>query len=134
MPKFLKIAENIYNKVECKNGFSNNILEDLNNIMIELRKEIKESDIKLVVNYIDFNELFTNSIKYYKLKIDLSILPDFKNKQEFILWLAGFVERITIGGREKYPPLDHKLYIFDKDIPPKLDDTSEDIINYFKNN
>lgn len=132
MPKFLKIAENICKEIECKSGFSNNILEDLNNIMIELRKEIKGTDIKLIVNYIDFNEIFTNSVKCHKLKIDLSILPDYKNKQEFILWLAGFIEKITVGGREKYPPLDYSRYIFDKGVFPKVDDTSDDIINYFK--
>jgi hypothetical protein len=32
-------------------------------------------------------------------------MPKYKNKLEYIMWLASFIERITVGGRPKLPPL-----------------------------
>ncbi len=31
------------------------------------------------------------------VKIDLSLLPNFDNEHEFILWLAGFVKSISVS-------------------------------------
>ncbi len=36
-------------------------------------------------------------------------MPKFKNEDEFILWLAGFIERMTIGGKEKLPPISNYI-------------------------
>ncbi len=30
------------------------------------------------------------------LKFDSSLIPSYKNEEEFILWLADFIDRITI--------------------------------------
>ncbi len=32
-------------------------------------------------------------------------MPKYKNKGEYIMWLASFIERITTGGQPKLPPL-----------------------------
>ncbi|HFT8472309.1 TPA: hypothetical protein ACGSPB_003918, partial [Acinetobacter baumannii] len=32
-------------------------------------------------------------------------MPKYKNKGEYIMWLASFIERITVGGQPKLPPL-----------------------------
>ncbi len=32
-------------------------------------------------------------------------MPKYKNKGEYIMWLASFIEKITIGGQPKLPPL-----------------------------
>lgn len=35
----------------------------------------------------------------------MSLMPKYKNKGEYIMWLASFIERITTGGQPKLPPL-----------------------------
>lgn len=99
MPQYLKIAEKIYQNVKEKKGFADDPMEDLNNLMIELRHEIKGTKLKLLYNYIDFAELLIKPLQESKIKLDLSIIPKSKNTQEFVLWLAGFIERITTGGQ-----------------------------------
>ncbi|MCE6101719.1 hypothetical protein ABTC89_12715, partial [Acinetobacter baumannii] len=47
MPQYLKIAEKIYQNVKEKKGFTDDPMEDLNNLMIELRQEIKGTKLKL---------------------------------------------------------------------------------------
>ncbi|ENO2086716.1 hypothetical protein MKP23_001433, partial [Acinetobacter baumannii] len=46
MPQYLKIAEKIYQNVKEKKGFTDDPMEDLNNLMIELRQEIKGTKLK----------------------------------------------------------------------------------------
>jgi len=57
MPQYLKLAEKIYLNVKNSKGFVDEPLEDLNNLMIELRIEIKETDFKILYNYINFEDL-----------------------------------------------------------------------------
>jgi len=67
-------------------------------------------------------------------------MPKFKNEGEFILWLAGFIERMTVGGKEKLSPISNyipKDFKMDKiEIPaaadPSREENAEMIINYFK--
>ena len=49
MPQYLKIAEKIYQNVKEKKGFTDDPMEDLNNLMIELRQEIKGTKLKLLL-------------------------------------------------------------------------------------
>lgn len=92
-----------------KKGFTDDPMEDLNNLMIELRQEIKGTKLKLLYNYIDFAEILIKPLQESKIKLDLSLIPKSKNTQEFVLWLAGFIERITTGGQEKLPQFELKL-------------------------
>ncbi|MNU01348.1 hypothetical protein D3C71_1616740 [compost metagenome] len=72
--------------------------------------------------------------------MDLSIIPKSKNTQEFVLWLAGFIERITTGGQEKLPPIRAKValptYAYDETLPSSATpvNNGEEIIEYFKKN
>ncbi|EJP51241.1 hypothetical protein ACINNAV18_2176 [Acinetobacter baumannii Naval-18] len=70
-------------------------------------------------------------------------MPSHKNKDEYILWLAGFIERMTTGGETHLPPIskfippDFKFNCeFDNAKTPAKsthpDDEGELIINYFK--
>ncbi len=102
MPQYLRIAEKIYQNVKEKKGFTDEPMEDLNNLMIELRHELKGTKLKLLYNYIDFADLLIKPLQESKIKLDLSLIPKSKNTQEFVLWLAGFIERITTGGQENY--------------------------------
>lgn len=115
-------------------------MEDLNNLMIELRHEIKGTQLKLLYNYIDFAELLIKPLQESKIKLDLSLIPKSKNTQEFVLWLAGFIERITTGGQEKLPSIRAKItlpaYAYEETYPlqKKPVNNGEEIIEYFKKN
>lgn len=115
-------------------------MEDLNNLMIELRQEIKGTKLKLLYNYIDFAEILIKPLQESKIKLDLSLIPKSKNTQEFVLWLAGFIERITTGGQEKLPPIQAKItlpaYAYEETYPSqkKPVNNGEEIIEYFKKN
>lgn len=115
-------------------------MEDLNNLMIELRHEIKGTQLKLLYNYIDFAGLLIKPLQESKIKLDLSLIPKSKNTQEFVLWLAGFIERITTGGQEKLPPIRAKItlpaYAYEETHPSqkKPVNNGEEIIEYFKKN
>ncbi|MEB3862646.1 hypothetical protein MSG66_01145 [Acinetobacter sp. IK31] len=138
MPQYLRIAEKIYQNVKEKKGFTDEPMEDLNNLMIELRHELKGTKLKLLYNYIDFAELLIKPLQESKIKLDLSIIPKSKNTQEFVLWLAGFIERITTGGQEKLPPIRAKVvlptYVYDETYPSSANpiNNGEEIIEYFK--
>lgn len=138
MPQYLRIAEKIYQNVKGKKGFTDDPIEDLNNLMIELRHEIKGTKLKLLYNYIDFAELLIKPLQESKIKLDLSIIPKSKNTQEFVLWLAGFIERITTGGQEKLPPILTKVVLpvnTPEEIYPSTErpiNNGEEIIEYFK--
>ncbi|HGE6544501.1 TPA: hypothetical protein ACGE1Q_003766, partial [Acinetobacter baumannii] len=135
-----KIAEKIYQNVKEKKGFTDDPMEDLNNLMIELRQEIKGTKLKLLYNYIDFAEILIKPLQESKIKLDLSLIPKSKNTQEFVLWLAGFIERITTGVQEKLPPIRAKItlpaYAYEETYPSqkKPVNNGEEIIEYFKKN
>ncbi|ELW81470.1 TPA: hypothetical protein PJH62_002427 [Acinetobacter nosocomialis] len=109
MPQYLAIAESVYRKVKEVELFSDDTIENLNNLMIFIRKEITGSIFKLKYNYIDFEEALTKPLSECKVKIDVSLIPHHSMEDEYILWLAGFVEKITEGGPKAPPPI--KRYI-----------------------
>lgn len=111
MPQILRIAEKIYKKLNENKEFSNDPIENLNKLIVEIRQEIKGTKLKLLYNFIDFEECLNKPNHDCKVKLDISLIPSIKNEGEFILWLAGFIEKITTDGKRKLPPLR-------KDIPP----------------
>ncbi|AQZ81853.1 hypothetical protein BUM88_09655 [Acinetobacter calcoaceticus] len=139
MPQYLIIAENVYEKIEDKNLFSESSAETLNHLVGVIRKEIKGTKFKLKYNFIDFDECLTKPLEDCAIKLDVSLMPNHKNKDEYILWLAGFIERITAGGEAKLPPISQFIppdFKFSYEEPPKVStpigDDGEMIINYFK--
>lgn len=105
MTKFIAIAEKVYEELEKKNLFSENIIEQLNNLVSAIRKALKGSSCKLKNNYIDFEECLNKPPDKCVVQLDISLMPKYKNKLEYIMWLASFIEKITVGGRPKLPPL-----------------------------
>lgn len=105
MTKFIAIAEKVYEECEKKNLFSESTIEQLNNLVSAIRKELKGSSCKLKNNYIDFEECLNKPPDKCVVKLDISLMPKYKNKLEYIMWLASFIEKITVGGRPKLPPL-----------------------------
>jgi len=137
MHQYLKIAEQIYDQVQAKYGFTEDHVEDLNNLMIELRFVVKDSNFKMLYNYINFEDLLMKS-KALSINLDVSILPKSKNKGEYILWLSGFVEKLIIPTKETEPKLKSKVvmpsYYYDDlgNIVSKSKNSGEEIISYFK--
>ena len=139
MPKFLIIAEKVYKKFEEDKLFSDNLIEQLNNLVSIIRKEIKGTPCKLKYNFIDFEECLNKPLNECSIKLDMSLMPKYKNKGEYIMWLASFIERITTGGEAKLPPISKFIppdFKFNYEEPPKVSSSTQDdgemIINYFK--
>lgn len=137
MHQYLKIAEQIYDQVQTKYGFTDDHVEDLNNLMIELRNAAKDSDFKMLYNYINFEDLLMKS-KALSIDLDVSILPKSKNKGEYILWLSGFVEKLIVFTKKTETKLKNKVvipnYYYDDsgNIVSKTKNSGEEIISYFK--
>ncbi len=100
MPKYLAIAEKVYKEIKKDNLFTEDTIQNLNCLISLIRKAIKGTEFKLKYNFINFEECLNQFNKEKSVHIDLSLMPKFKNEDEFILWLAGFIERMTIGGKE----------------------------------
>ncbi|MCH4246213.1 hypothetical protein [Acinetobacter populi] len=136
MPQYLRVAEKVYKKLEKNKGFIGETNADLNTLMIEIKNEIKGTELKLLYHRIDFDSLMMCGTQS-KIKLDLSLIPKIKNSQEFILWLAGFIEKITTGGKRRLPPLvtENKL---PEDVNKELSSApsinhAEKIVEYFVN-
>jgi hypothetical protein len=67
-----------------------------------IRSEIEGTEFKLKYNFI---ELFSTPLDECKVKIDVSLIPSHNSKDEYILWLSGFIEKITEGGPKPPPPI-----------------------------
>jgi hypothetical protein len=143
MSQFLSIAERVYQELDENKVFTNDPLENLNNLMLIIRKELKTTKLKLMYNFIDFEECMSKPNNECKVKIDISLIPKFKNKDEFLLWLASFIEHLTTDSTKKIPPIRKFIppefrYIAPKKLnnnPPIKPDFSKygDLINsYFK--
>lgn len=113
MPQYLRIAEKVYKHFEKSKKFNTSFQDCLNMIIKQLREELKDTDLKLLYNYIDFVDGFHCDPADGHMHIDISLVPNYKNKDEFILWLASFIEKNTEGGVKRIPP------VFDE-IPPEF--------------
>lgn len=140
MPKYLAIADKVYKKIKNDNLFSDDVIENLNCLVGLIRNEIKGTEFKLKYNFINFEDCLTKPSEQCSVKIDFSLIPKFENEGEFILWLAGFVERVTEGGKPKFPPISQLIpqdfSMGNESIPvttlPVKEENAEMIVNYFK--
>ncbi|MEI1741151.1 hypothetical protein V8P90_16800 [Acinetobacter baumannii] len=105
MPQYLMFAENIYNKIKDEELFSHDCIENMNTLMKYIRSEIEGTEFKLKYNFVDFMEQFSTPLDECKVKIDVSLIPPHNSEDEYILWLAGLIEKITEGGPKPPPPI-----------------------------
>ncbi|MFW1920327.1 hypothetical protein ACG9Y9_20775, partial [Acinetobacter baumannii] len=89
----------VYKKIKNDNLFSDDVIENLNCLVGLIRNAIKGTEFKLKYNFINFEDCLTKPLEQSSVKIDFSLMPKFEHEGEFILWLAGFFERITDGGK-----------------------------------
>ncbi len=140
MPKYLAVAEKVYKNIKKDDLFTNDLTQNLNCLISQIRKAIKGTEFKLKFNYIDFDEQLTKPLCECKVKVDLSVMPKFENEGEYLLWLASFIERITDGGKPKFPPISqlipHGFKISKESFPvtvaPPKEEHADMIIKYFK--
>ncbi len=140
MPQYLFLAETIYKKMKNEKLFSIDVLENMYILMKVIRKEIKGTEYKLKYNFIDFNEVLSKSKNDCKVKIDVSLIPSYNLREEYILWLAGFIQKITEGGPKPPPPIKEYIPEF-INLESELDfltlnleknqNNGEEIVNYF---
>ena len=139
MPQYLRISENIYRKFKENDRFTDNKQDCLNLIIKQIRKELVDTDLKLIYNYIDFVDGFEEPVKDRRMTLDISLIPSYKHKDEFVLWLAGFIEKITEGGVKRLAPIHANIppeFTFQSDPNVVLDirneHSGERIISYFR--
>ncbi|MEQ1345960.1 hypothetical protein [Acinetobacter seifertii] len=142
MSRYINFSENIYKKVTKDKIFSNDTIEYMNKLVQLITNEISGTEFKLKYKFINFMESFTKPLHACKVKIDVSLIPDHNFKDEYILWLAGFIQKITDGGPKplsaikKFIPefysmeLDSELDFTLSD--KKLKNKREDISDHFK--
>lgn len=94
--KYLDIAENVYANIYENYQITDNPVTNLNRVMAEIRKEAEQINVKLKYSKIDFEECLSKPLSEREIKVDLSLLPRFEYRDEFILWLANFIGNISV--------------------------------------
>jgi len=102
MKKYFDVAESVYENINLKNQSSKNIIDCLNRLLVEIKKEAAINDLKLKYSAIDFESCLNRPMKERIIKIDLSLLPSFNNRYEYILWLASFIKSISVSRTESF--------------------------------
>lgn len=97
MKKYFDVAESVYNNIHFKNQSSKDLVDCLNRLLVEIKKEAATNNLQLKYSVIDFESCLNRPMKERIVKIDLSILPNFENQYEFILWLVSFIKSISVS-------------------------------------
>ncbi|MFV5443044.1 hypothetical protein [Acinetobacter oleivorans] len=97
MKKYFDVAESVYNNIHFKNQSSKDLVDCLNRLLVEIKKEAATNNLQLKYSVIDFESCLNRPMKERIVKIDLSLLPNFENQYEFILWLVGFIKSISVS-------------------------------------
>ncbi|MBE2173646.1 hypothetical protein IIQ44_17270 [Acinetobacter oleivorans] len=94
MPKYLLLAEKINKNIKYK--YSNNHFKNLNNLIIEIKKAIAGTELKFLYNFVNFEGAVVSFKNELPITLDKSLIPKHKSEDDFVLWLADFIDRITI--------------------------------------
>lgn len=101
MPKYLLLAEKINKNI--RNKKSNNQFKNLNNLIVEIKKAIAGTELKFLYNFVNFEGTVISVKNELPLRLDMSLIPRHKSEDDFILWLADFIDRITIDTSKNLP-------------------------------
>ncbi|MDX8271378.1 hypothetical protein [Acinetobacter pittii] len=80
MKKYFDVAESVYNNIHFKNQSSKDLIDCLNRLLIEIKKEAAINNLQLKYSVIDFESCLNRPMKERIVKIDLSLLPNFDNE------------------------------------------------------
>ena len=125
MNGYSEIAELIYKRVRSREDFVLDNLKDLDLLLNELKTIISKTNLKLKYEFNNTEELFEKVSLNKGGKLDLTIIPNKFEDNEFILWLAVIIENIT--ERILSDPRRGKLK---RPIIPKEQDKGEEIQGY----
>ncbi|OCZ69182.1 hypothetical protein [Acinetobacter pittii] len=92
--KYIDVAESVYDRVYENNSISNNLIVNLNQIMAEIKNQAAEKRLKLKYSSIDFEYCLSLPLADREIKVDLSLIPHFEDREESVLWLTNFVGKI----------------------------------------
>lgn len=115
MAKYVLLAEKIIENLEIKQQLTENIFNNIRPIILELQKEIRSSKLLLNHELIKIY-LYRSSDHLLTSLIDFSLVPKVSNKGEFTLWLAAFIQKITIN----YEKEEFDLEFIPLQTPPAL--------------
>ncbi len=74
MKKYFDVAESVYNNIHFKNQSSKDLIDCLNRLLIEIKKEAAINNLQLKYPIIDFESCLNRPMKERIVKIDLSLL------------------------------------------------------------
>lgn len=102
MPQYLAMAEKVIKDIKQEAGAK--IEKDRKSlftfIILKVRQYSQEKNLK--VNQEICTTIFDDEKKIEGIKrIDLTIIPRISNEDEFLLWLAVFIQHITIDKSKK---------------------------------
>ncbi|WP_017401031.1 hypothetical protein [Acinetobacter radioresistens] len=124
MKEYIQIAETVYDRVHKRNGFQGDSYKDIDILLIEIKKEIKGSGIRFKYNFNDFDELCKEIDKKNGKRIDMSLMPSRRVRDEFVLWLAAMfatiIDKVSIEAARTPAPR------------PKLENNGEAITAHLK--
>ncbi len=79
---YIDVAETVYERVYENNKISNNLIVNLNRIMAEIKNQAAEKRLKLKYSSIDFEHCLSLPLADRKIKVDLSLIPHFEDREE----------------------------------------------------
>ncbi|PNN11129.1 hypothetical protein [Acinetobacter sp. FDAARGOS_131] len=97
-----------------------NFLIHLYNLIMEIKKAINGTELKFLYNFFDFGGTLLNLQDELPFKLDISLIPIYKSEEDFIFWLADFIDRITIDTSKGDYSIKKKLAILHS-IVEKID-------------
>ncbi len=63
---------------------------------MEIKKAIAGTELKFLYNFVNFEGSIVSIKNKLPIRLDMSLIPKHKSEDDFILWLADFIDRITI--------------------------------------
>lgn len=99
MNQYFKVAEIVYENIfeQKEVSTSQDPVITLNKIMSEIVNHATRENLKLKYKTIDFVACLNVPISERTIKIDLSLFPMLKTRDEMIPWIAQFIKAISIN-------------------------------------
>lgn len=102
MTQYIFLAETIIKSLEKKQQLEEDIFKNIGPIILELKRKLQNSH--LILNIEITKKLTSELSNPFKCDlIDLSLVPKISNRDEFILWLASLIQKITVDTTYEVP-------------------------------
>ena len=63
---------------------------------MEIKQAIAGTELNFLYNFVNFEGSIVSTKNELPVRLDMSLIPKHKSEDDFILWLADFIDRITI--------------------------------------